>query len=103
MHIITVIFNVRPESIGAFRSATMENAANSLQEAGVVRFDLLQQADDPHRFMLFEVYRTPEDHAKHRQTAHYRKWRDGTAEMVEEPRTVARYVNAYPGDESWKK
>ncbi len=101
MHIIHVHVHVKPEAVEAFKQATVENAANSVQEAGVARFDVVQQADDPTRFVLVEVYRTPEDQQRHRETAHYKKWRDAVAEMMAEPRMPHRFVNVFPDDKGW--
>ena len=71
MHIVHVFVHVKPEHLEAFKAATIENARNSVQEPGIARFDVIQQADDPTRFVLIEVYRTPDDPAKHKETAHY--------------------------------
>jgi quinol monooxygenase YgiN len=101
MYIVHVHIHVKPECIEAFKEATLENARNSLQEAGVVRFDVLQQADDPTRFVLVEVYRTPEDPAKHKKTAHYNRWREVAEPMMAEPRTRVVYANVFPPDEGW--
>jgi quinol monooxygenase YgiN len=79
----------------------MENAANSVQEPGVARFDVIQETDDPTRFVLVEVYRTPADAGKHKETAHYAKWRDSVAEMMVEPRWGVKYANLFPDDEGW--
>lgn len=102
MHILVVHLQIKPEAVEAFKTATMDNASNSIQEDGVVRFDLLQQGDDPTRFMLFEVYHSPDDHLKHRETAHYLRWRDAVEEMMAGPRQALRFVNVYPGDGTWK-
>lgn len=91
MHIVHVHVHVKPEGIAAFRDATIENARNSVQEHGVIRFEALQQADDPARFLLIEIYRTPDDQLKHRETAHYLKWRDTVADLMAEPRKAVRY------------
>ena len=82
MFIVHVHVRVKPELIEAFREATVENARGSLREPGVARFDVLQQQDDPSRFVLVEVYRTPEDPARHKETAHYIKWRDTVAPLM---------------------
>jgi len=103
IHILAVRIQVKPESIEAFKALTMDNASNSIHEEGVLRFDLFQLAEDSASFMLFEVYKTPEDHLKHRETAHYQRWRDGVTDMMSAPRQAERYVNVYPGDETWKK
>lgn len=101
MFIVHVHVHVKPESVEAFRQATLENARNSVQEPGVARFDVIQQLDDPTRFVLVEVYRTQDDPAKHKETAHYQTWRDRVAEMMAEPRSSVKYVNVFPDDEGW--
>jgi len=101
MFIVHVHVYVKPESVEAFRQATLENARNSVQEPGVARFDVIQQLDDPTRFVLVEVYRTPDDLAKHKETAHYLTWRDSVAEMMAAPRRSVKYANVFPDDEGW--
>jgi (4S)-4-hydroxy-5-phosphonooxypentane-2,3-dione isomerase len=101
MHIVHVQVHVKPESVEAFRRATIENASNSVKEPGIARFDVVQQGDDPTRFVLVEVYRTPEDQLKHRETAHYLKWRDEVAAMMAEPRVPFKFVNVFPEDQGW--
>lgn len=95
MHIVHVHIRVEPEFIEAFKEATLENARNSVLEPGVARFDVIQQADDPARFVLVEVYRTPEDPAKHKETAHYNKWRELAEPMMSEPRTRVVYHDIF--------
>lgn len=101
MLIVHVHVHVKPEYVEAFKEATIENARNSVQEPGIARFDVIQQEDDPTRFILVEVYRTPEDPGRHKETAHYQKWRDAVAEMMAEPRTSIRYTNIFPEDAGW--
>jgi quinol monooxygenase YgiN len=101
MIVVHVHVHVRPNSVEDFRAATLENAANSLREPGIARFDVIQQAEDERRFILVEVYRTAEAMAAHKQTAHYAKWRDAVAPMMAEPRTSRKYSNVYPPDEGW--
>jgi len=101
MLIVHVYVHVKPESVEAFKEASLENARNSVQEPGIARFDVIQQQDDPTRFMLVEVYRTPEDPAKHKETAHYKKWRETVADMMAEPRHGCKYDNLFPDDPGW--
>jgi quinol monooxygenase YgiN len=101
MHIVHVHIQVKPEDIDAFITATLENARNSVQEPGVSRFDFIQLADDPAGFVLVEVYKTKADAAKHKETAHYLRWRDSVAEMMARPRTGVVYQNLFPQDENW--
>jgi quinol monooxygenase YgiN len=101
MHIVHVFIHVKPESVEAFRRATIENARNSLREPGITRFDVIQQDDDPTKFALVEVYRSPDDPPKHRETAHYKAWVSAASEMMAEPRTRVIYHNVYPEDPAW--
>lgn len=101
MLIVHVNAHVKPEFIEAFKQATVANASQSVKEPGIARFDLIQQADDPSRFLLMEVYRTAQDPARHKETAHYAAWRDAVAPMMAEPRTSVKYANVYPGEEGW--
>jgi len=101
MLIVHVHAHVKPEFVEAFRQATIENARHSVQEPGIARFDVLQQQDDPTRFILVEVYRMPDDPARHKETAHYQAWRDAVAEMMAEPRASVKYANVFPGDAGW--
>jgi quinol monooxygenase YgiN len=101
MHIVQVDIHVKPEQIEPFRAATIENGQNSIQEAGILRFDFLQDKDDPAHFMLYEVYKTPADVDLHRQTAHYLKWRDTVADMLARDRVGTKYTNILPTDDGW--
>jgi quinol monooxygenase YgiN len=98
MLIVHVHVHVKPEFVEAFKQATVENAGNSVREPGIARFDVIQQADDPTRFILVEVYRSQEATVKHKETAHYAKWRDTVADMMAEPRTSVKFGNIFPED-----
>jgi autoinducer 2-degrading protein len=101
MHLVHVHIHVKHEFVEAFKQATLENAAKSVQETGNIRFDILQQAEDPTRFVLVEIYRTSEASAAHKETAHYRLWRDAVMKMMAEPRQGIRFVNIFPQDADW--
>jgi len=101
MLIVHVFVHVKPNQVEAFRTASLENARNSIQEPGIARFDVIQQQDEPTRFVLVEVYRTSEDPGRHKETSHYQKWRDTVAEMMAEPRTSVKYTNVFPDDQGW--
>ena len=101
MLIVHVFVYVKPDRIEAFKTATLENARSSVQEPGVARFDVIQQQDDPARFVLVEVYRTSDDPAEHKQTDHYQKWRDTVADMMAEPRSSIKYANVFPDEQGW--
>lgn len=101
MFIVHVFVHVEEERIEEFIEATVENAKNSLNEPGITRFDFVQQQEDPTRFVLVEVYRTSEDPVKHKETIHYRKWRDTVAEMMAEPRSAIKFYNVHPGEKGW--
>lgn len=101
MHIVHVFVHVKEESVESFIEATIENARSSLLEDGIARFDVIQQQDDPTRFVLVEVYRSPEDALKHKETEHYDRWRNSVAYMMEEARTSIKFVNIHPNEEGW--
>jgi (4S)-4-hydroxy-5-phosphonooxypentane-2,3-dione isomerase len=101
MLVALIYVHVKPESIEAFKEITLDNARNSVLEPGVARFDMIQQADDPTRFVLIEAYRDDDGPARHRETAHYARWRDGAPDMMQEPRTGVRYTNIFPEDSGW--
>jgi (4S)-4-hydroxy-5-phosphonooxypentane-2,3-dione isomerase len=101
MLIVHVHVNVKPEFVEAFKRASIANANNSIKEAGVARFDVIQQVDDPTKFILVEVYKTAEAPAEHKETTHYALWRDTVAEMMAEPRQGIKYSNIFPADENW--
>jgi len=100
MHVIHVHVHVTPDAVEAFRQATVANASQSVLEPGVARFDVIQQQDDPTRFVLVEVYRSTAAIAAHKDTAHYATWRDTVAPLMAEPRWSARYSNVYPPDQA---
>ena len=101
MLIVHVHVHVKPESVADFRQATLENARSSVQEPGIARFDFVEQQDDATRFVLIEVYRSPEAVAAHRETAHYARWRDEVADMMAEPRQRATFNAVFPDPKDW--
>ena len=101
MLIVHVHVRVKPESVTDFRQATIENARSSVQEAGIARFDVVQQQDDATRFVLIEVYCTPDAAAAHKETAHYAKWRDAVANMMAESRRSVKYSAVFPDIQGW--
>jgi quinol monooxygenase YgiN len=101
MHILHVQIHIKPEAIDAFREATIENARHTRREPACRRFDLIQELDDPTRFVLVEIYRDAAGHAAHRETAHYKAWADKVAPLFAEARTRAIYRNIDPGDDAY--
>ena len=101
MFIVHVDVYVKPEHVDAFIAATLVNAHQSVLEPGIARFDVVRDREDPTHFVLVEVYRTPEDPARHKDTAHYAAWRDTVAGMMAIPRTSAKMTNLFPDDAGW--
>jgi quinol monooxygenase YgiN len=91
MHIVYVTFDVKPECIERFKKISAENASNSLREEGVIAFDVLQNYEDPSRFAFHEMYREPEDHLKHRETEHFKKWKGEIDSLTREPYKAEKY------------
>lgn len=96
LHVTLVHVRVKPEAIDAFIAATRKNHLGSIQEPGNRRFDVLQDAVDPSRFVLYEAYASAEDAAAHKQTAHYLAWRDAVANMMAQPREGVAYAGLFP-------
>lgn len=102
MLIVHVHVHVKPESVDAFRAATLENARNSIREPGVVRFDVVQRQDDPTRWVLVEIYRDDDAPAAHKASGHYAAWRDAVEPMMAELRRSVKYVAAFPEATGWE-
>jgi quinol monooxygenase YgiN len=96
MLIVHVHIQVKPDQVDAFKAASLENSRNSMQEPGIARFDVLQQQDDPTRFLLVEVYRSTEAATAHKQTAHYREWAETVADMMALPRSSVKFHRVNP-------
>jgi len=98
MLVVHVQVHVKPESVEVFKEATLANARASVKEPGIARFDVAQRQDDPTRFVMVEIYRTPEASAAHKETAHYQTWRDAVAPLMAEPRSSVKFSNVFPTD-----
>jgi quinol monooxygenase YgiN len=102
MLVVHVHVRVRPERVEDFLSATQANARLSLEEPGVLRFDVIQAQADPAYLVLVEVYRDDDASAAHKQTRHYTTWRDTVAEMMTEPRSSTKFDAVLPATgEDW--
>lgn len=98
MLIVHVHVRVKPECVEAFKQATIANARESIKEAGIAGFDVVQQQDDATRFVLAESYRNVEATVAHKETAHYQTWRDAVAPMMAEPRSSVKFANVLADD-----
>jgi (4S)-4-hydroxy-5-phosphonooxypentane-2,3-dione isomerase len=101
MIVVHVHVHVKAERVADFIAASAANASQSVKEPGIARFDVVQQSNDPTRFVLVEVYRTAQDPARHKETAHYQVWRDTVADMMAEPRSSVKYANIFPDENGW--
>ena len=101
MHIVLVHVQIKSEFTQAFQEATRDNARNSILEPGIARFDVLQSQDDPTHYILVEVYHSLDATLLHKETTHYKHWRDSVVDMMAEPREGKRYSNIYPDDTGW--
>lgn len=99
--VMEVLIHVKADAIEAFRAATVENAQASVREPGIARFDVLQDRDDPTRFVLIEVYRNAEAPAAHKLSAHYLRWREQVDGLMAETRTSRKFTNVFPLDDGW--
>lgn len=101
MLVVHVHVHVNTADVDAFRAATIENARQSVREPGVARFDVVQQLDDPTRFVLVEVYRSVEATTAHKETRHYQVWRDAVAGMMAGPRSSVKFDAVFPDEQGW--
>ena len=101
MQIVHVHVHVKPNSVDAFRQATIKNAEKSVQEPGIARFDVIQQVDDPTHFVLIEVYRSPDAPGKHKETMHYKEWRNTVESMMATPRKSIKFTDVFPSGDGW--
>ncbi len=98
MYVVSVTVYVKPDEVDSFIDATLENARNSRKEPGNIRFDVLQAEDESSRFLLYEVYQTKDDFAKHQQTEHYLRWKQTVAEAMAQPRQGVKHNSIFFGD-----
>ncbi len=97
--IVTCVYvHVKPDAVDAFINATISNHSETVKEDGNIRFDFIQQADDPSRFMIYEVFESEDAVAKHKKTSHYLTWRDSVADFMAESRQGIRYKIIEPSD-----
>lgn len=101
MLVVHVHIQVKPECIDDFKAATLNNAQASIREPGIARFDVVQQIDDPTRFVLIEAYRDSAAPDLHKATSHYSTWRDTVATMMAAPRSSVKYTSIFPADAGW--
>ena len=102
MQIVHVHLKVKPEFVDEFIEVTLDNVRNSKQEPGNLRFDFFQQADDPTRFVLTEIYESEEAASHHKDTAHYQRWRDTAPDMLAEPRYAHKFRSLFPDESDWR-
>jgi autoinducer 2-degrading protein len=98
MYVAMVLVHVKPEHVADFIDAIRVNHEHSVLEPGNIRFDILQDVDDPTRFVAYEAYRDEAAAKAHKETAHYLTWRDQVADWMAEPRRGARYDGIFPAD-----
>jgi (4S)-4-hydroxy-5-phosphonooxypentane-2,3-dione isomerase len=98
MHVTMVHVNVKPERVDDFIDACRANHVGSIEEYGNRRFDILQNAGEPTKFVLFEAYTTAEQAVAHKETDHYKTWRDVVEEMMAEPRVGVPFNGLFPVD-----
>jgi autoinducer 2-degrading protein len=96
MHVTIVHVRVKPEHVAEFIDAIRINHEGSVKEPGNLRFDILQSAEDPTRFVAYEAYADEAAAKAHKETAHYLAWRDKVADWMAEPRQGVRYDGLFP-------
>jgi (4S)-4-hydroxy-5-phosphonooxypentane-2,3-dione isomerase len=101
MIIVNVYVSVKEQMAEEFIKATIENAKDSINELGIIRFDFIRQADSPSDFLLVEAYKNEDAISRHKQTAHYSKWKNTVEHMMSVPRKSIKYTNIFPDEVNW--
>ena len=97
MMIVTIVHVwVKPENIDDFVTATKHNHEHSVREAGNLRFDVLRDASDPEKFVLYEAYLSEAAALAHKETDHYKTWRDRVADYMARPREGVKHKLLFP-------
>ena len=96
MVVTTVMVRVKQEHVQDFIDATVINHRASVLEPGNMRFDILQRREDPCMFIMYEAYESDEAAAAHKNTEHYRVWRETVADFMEKPREGIKYTVIAP-------
>jgi autoinducer 2-degrading protein len=102
MFVLTVYLEAKPENLEALKTEASINARATLAEPGALRFDFLQQVDEPTKFMLYEVYRSEEAFQVHQQTDHFKRWVERGVPLLVGERVRVKYQNVEPDDEHWR-
>ncbi len=98
MYVVSVTVHVKPDQVDAFIEATLDNARNTRQEPGNVRFDVSQADGEPTRFLLYEVYQSQAGFQAHQQTDHYLRWKATVADAMAQPRQGIKHNSIFFGD-----
>lgn len=94
--VVTIVkIHVKQDDIEGFIQATKLNHQGSIKESGNIRFDIIQQEDDPSRFVLYEAFKSKNDITKHKETAHYKQWRKTVDAMMAETRSAVVYSGLF--------
>ncbi len=101
MYVVSVTVHVIPEKVDDFIQATLENARGARREPGNIRFDVHQAVDDECRFLLYEVYQSPEDFTTHQETDHYLIWRETVKNWMAKKREGVKHYSLFPSDSDW--
>ena len=99
MFIVAVTVFVKPESKEEFIEVSLDNATNTRKEPLNLRFDVLQCIDDPNRFFLYEVYKDESGFIAHKETEHYKRWKEKVAPTMAKDRVGIKHKNIYPDNE----
>jgi quinol monooxygenase YgiN len=97
MYGLIVTINIKPGFKDQFMEALMEDARGSVNnEPGCLRFDVLEDSEEPNRIYLMEEYRDEAAFQAHTQQPHMTKWRDAVKDWFASPTQVSRTSGIYP-------
>jgi quinol monooxygenase YgiN len=103
MVVLHVTVQVKPEHIAQFLEQVRYDAEHSENdETGCLRFDVIQDKDDPNRFYYYEVYRDEAALEAHRQTPHFKLYSETVRPWLASPPERRFGRNIIPSDADWR-
>jgi autoinducer 2-degrading protein len=99
MHLRLATFSVNLEAVDHFQTVTLQHVGTSQQEAGIVRFELMQSEEDPRQFALLMLFQDDSARIRHMTTEHFQAWRETIAPDLAEPIRSVRYRRLDSGGE----
>ena len=104
MRAIFVTVRMKPEYRDRILKGALEDGRGSREdEPGCLRFDVIQDDNDPNTIYFYEVYKDEAAFQEHTKQPHMIKWRDTTKDWTAKPTEAVRAHSVFPRDDAWKR